>query len=205
MEKVKQSGTTLPTDSKERKGIPMARGLLDYFPDALAAVARLSVLGNEKHNPGEPLHWSREKSSDHADCVIRHMVDRGEWDTESYPEPVRHSTEAAWRVLAMLQEEIDAERSYQEPGGALYPLAQDGNVFGPSMRTQHHAAAARDAFFDSAEAEYLTDHGISKLKCWCGKTHEYSADPPVLGDPDCRTHVDPWPYSQKDWKPKVGG
>ena len=33
----------LPTDSKARKGIPLARGCLDYFPDALVAVAGVSA------------------------------------------------------------------------------------------------------------------------------------------------------------------
>src|SRR5689334_5921158 len=53
--------TTLPTDSQARKDTPIARGCLDYFPLAIAAVARLSKAGNDKHNPGEPLHWSRGK------------------------------------------------------------------------------------------------------------------------------------------------
>jgi len=58
---------TLPEDSAERKGIPLVTGLLDYFPAALAEVAKVSVAGNEKPNPGQPLHWSRDKSNDHAD------------------------------------------------------------------------------------------------------------------------------------------
>jgi hypothetical protein len=33
-------------DSAQRKEFPMARGLLDYFPAALAAVARVSSIGN---------------------------------------------------------------------------------------------------------------------------------------------------------------
>jgi hypothetical protein len=104
---------TLPTDSQERKNAPLARGVLDYFPDALFAIARLSVLGNDKHNPGQPLHWAKEKSTDHADCVLRHMAERGKWDTESYSEPVRHSTAAAWRALANLQTEIENDRKEQ--------------------------------------------------------------------------------------------
>lgn len=91
-----------PQDPKERKKYPMVRGLLDYFPDALAAVANASLVGNEQHNPGEPLHWAREKSSDHVDCAVRHLMQRGEIDTDG----VRHLTKAAWRVLAALQEEI---------------------------------------------------------------------------------------------------
>ncbi len=98
----------LPTDAKARKNVPMARGLLDYFPLALAAIADLSRIGNEQHNPGQPMHWAREKSNDHADCVIRHLVDRGTLDTDK----VRHSTKAAWRALALLQLELEeAERA----------------------------------------------------------------------------------------------
>lgn len=88
------------TDSQRRKDTPMCTGVLDYFPDALASVARVSKRGNEKHNPGQPLHWSRGKSNDHADCVIRHMATREEIDPENGE---THLANAAWRVLALLQ------------------------------------------------------------------------------------------------------
>lgn len=105
---------TLPTDSAERKEVPMASGLLAYFPAALAGVARVSKLGNDKHNPGQPLHHARGKSSDHADCIIRHMVDvldwlaaierNGEdWETEFYAVLDEVSC-LAWRALAWSQE-----------------------------------------------------------------------------------------------------
>lgn len=106
---------TLPIESKARKDIPLARGCLDYFPDALAAVAELSRIGNEKHNPGQPLHWSKDKSNDHADCVMRHLADRGTVDQE---DGVRHSTKVAWRALALLQIELEAERA-AKPGGGV--------------------------------------------------------------------------------------
>jgi hypothetical protein len=95
----------LPTDSAQRKALPLARGCLDYFPAALAAVAALSKAGNDKHNPGQPLHHSRGKSSDHADCIVRHLIDRGTVDTE---DGIRHSVKVAWRALALLQEELEA-------------------------------------------------------------------------------------------------
>lgn len=98
--------TNLPTDAKARKAIPLCTGLLDYFPDALCEVAELSRIGNEQHNPGEPLHWAKEKSTDEPDALMRHLIDRGKRDTDS----VRHSAKVAWRALAMLQREIDAER-----------------------------------------------------------------------------------------------
>lgn len=95
----------LPTDSAARKDIPLVRGLLDYFPAALAAVAEVSRIGNEQHNPGEPIHWARGKSTDHADCVVRHLVERGTLDSDG----VRHSAKVAWRALALLQEELEAD------------------------------------------------------------------------------------------------
>lgn len=95
----------LPTDSKERKKVPIATGVLDYFPDALAEVARVSYVGNEQHNPGEPLHWARGKSIDQADTVIRHFLERGKIDSDGQ----RHSAKLAWRALALLQLELEAE------------------------------------------------------------------------------------------------
>lgn len=95
----------LPTDSAARKTIPIATGVLDYFPAALAAVAELSRIGNEKHNPGQDLHWSRGKSSDHADCILRHLAERGIIDTDG----MSHSVKVAWRALALLQEELEAQ------------------------------------------------------------------------------------------------
>ena len=49
----------LTTDSKERKNTPIVTGVLDYFPLALAGIARVSKKGNDKHNPGQPLHYCR--------------------------------------------------------------------------------------------------------------------------------------------------
>jgi hypothetical protein len=94
------------TDPVTRKQTPMARGLLDYFPDALAAVAHVSYVGNEQHNPGEPMHWAKEKSTDHADCIIRHLIDRGKDDVDG----LSHTAKAAWRALALLQTELEGYR-----------------------------------------------------------------------------------------------
>lgn len=98
----------LPTDPKARKEAPVASGFMDYFPDAIIAVARLSKKANERHNPGEDLHWSKHKSADHADCMQRHFLQRGEWD-EEWQES--HTVEMAWRAMAYLQMEIEAKRA----------------------------------------------------------------------------------------------
>jgi hypothetical protein len=95
----------LPTDAAERKGIPLVSGVLDYFPAALAEIAKVSQAGNDKHNPGEPLHWARGKSMDQADCVGRHLLERGGIDPETGQ---LHSAQMAWRALALLQLELEA-------------------------------------------------------------------------------------------------
>ena len=97
--------TKLPTEAAARKALPIATGVLDYFPDALAAVAHCSRIGNEQHSPGQPLQWAKEKSTDEADALVRHLIQRGTVDTDG----VRHSAKVAWRALALLQREIDAE------------------------------------------------------------------------------------------------
>ncbi len=94
-----------PTESELRKAAPLARGVLDYFPDALLEVSRVSKAGNDQHNPGEEMHWAREKSPDHADCLLRHLIDRGDFDTDGQ----RHTAKVAWRALALLQIELEAE------------------------------------------------------------------------------------------------
>lgn len=101
---------SLPTDAKERKGVPICTGVVDYFPDALAEIARVSKAGNDQHNPGQPLHWAKEKSTDHADCVMRHLVERGSVDIDG----MRHSAKLAWRALALLQIELENERALVE-------------------------------------------------------------------------------------------
>lgn len=101
------SAARVTTDKAARKALPLATGCLDYFPDALLAVAEVSRIGNEQHNPGEPLHWAKEKSTDEPDALLRHLIDRGTIDVDG----VRHSAKVAWRALAMLQREIEEERA----------------------------------------------------------------------------------------------
>ena len=103
----------LPLNSASRKEYPIASGLFDYFPDALVAVAHVSWNGNNQHNPGEPLHWARGKSDDHADTMQRHFVERGQRDSDGQ----WHAAKMAWRALAILQLLIEkAEGAPIAPG-----------------------------------------------------------------------------------------
>jgi hypothetical protein len=118
--------TTLPTTAAERKKFPVATGCLDYFPDALCAVARLSQVGNDQHNAGKPLHWDRTKSGDEADTMIRHFLQRGTVDTDG----VRHSVKMAWRALALLQKELEAAQREESivKGGEPLTFPSDNKV-----------------------------------------------------------------------------
>ena len=84
----------LPEDAAERKKFPLYRGLMMYFPDALLAVARVSFEGGQQHHPEKQIHWDRNKSNDHADALLRHMLE-DDWG------------KVAWRALAKLQTHIE--------------------------------------------------------------------------------------------------
>lgn len=117
-----------------RKAMPLATGVLDYFADALLVVAEVSRVGNEQHHPGAPLHWDKSKSSDEADALMRHLLDRGKLDTDG----LRHSGKVAWRALALLQRELD-EEARAATGEAIE------EAFGPQMVTYERRVLASTA------------------------------------------------------------
>lgn len=111
--------------SAARKEVAVSRGLFAYFPDALALVARHSVLMNEKHNPGQPVHWSRAKSSDHEDCIGRHSLSVA-IDPNSLDDGQPHIIASTWRALAALQLWAEAQAA---------PTPNPRTVCGPEVCT----------------------------------------------------------------------
>jgi hypothetical protein len=116
----------LPTDAAERKKFPIATGVLDYFPAALLQVAFVSYLGNLQHNPGQPLHWARGKSTDQEDTTLRHFMERTESDDANATSHLTkdadgtyHMAKAIWRALATFQLALEAEG---------YPLARGARL-----------------------------------------------------------------------------
>lgn len=105
---------SLPTDAKARKALPIFTYLTEYFPDALLAEVEVAVLGNEQHNPGEPLHWSREKSTDQLDCAFRHMLDHKRGVVKDI-DGAYHLAKAIWRLKAELQLVIEAAHGQPLP------------------------------------------------------------------------------------------
>ena len=89
----------------ERKATPVYSGVIKYFPDALQEVARVSYIGNEQHNPGQPLHWDRSKSQDELDALSRHLTDHATVDMDG--DGCLHLAKVAWRALAALQKHLE--------------------------------------------------------------------------------------------------
>lgn len=87
------------SESKKRKDAPVNSGFMQYFPNAIMEVARLSKAGNDKHNPNEPLHWAKQKSNDHGDCLCRHQLEVGTIDSDGFD----HAVKVAWRAMAQLE------------------------------------------------------------------------------------------------------
>tara|TARA_R100001230_G_C5688554_1_gene199918 strand:- start:560 stop:889 length:330 start_codon:yes stop_codon:yes gene_type:complete len=90
----------------------MYRGVLRYFPAALAEVAQIAQRGNDKHGDtgdDDLYHW-RGRSSDHPDCILRHLIDLEEdfgcgkgYDENGVPQVAY----LAWRALALAQEWLE--------------------------------------------------------------------------------------------------
>ena len=111
---------TRKAEAAARKALPIWSGVMKYFPKVWAHVAQVSKVGNDQHNPGEPLHWSRGKSDDHLDSAFRHLLDYADgkrFDTDG----CQHLAKAIWRVCAELQ--IDLERQEAEKADREQALA----------------------------------------------------------------------------------
>lgn len=137
---------SLPTDAAARKAAPMAEGVLWYFPAALAEVARVSKAGNDQHNPGQPMNHARGKSTDHADCILRHLADAGLKDSDG----LRHSAKVAWRALALLQEELERQE------GA--PMPRNARVAQPATLAADPATVRLEVAIEAAESDDPAPH-----------------------------------------------
>ena len=118
------------TDSQLRKTMPVFRGFMKYFPEAMHLVSMLSYRANQKHAPGQQIHWVKGASADQEDCLARHLCDVDTMDEEM---GLDYRVHVAWRGMAQLQAAIDErgieaffdpEWSYQEP----VPATDGGGV-----------------------------------------------------------------------------
>ena len=100
---------SLPTDPTARKTLPIWTGVIQYFPDVWAEIAKVSQAGNDQHNGVEtPVHWDRTKSKDQMNTAFRHMLDYAagqRLDTDG----TLHLAKCIWRLCAELQLDIERE------------------------------------------------------------------------------------------------
>lgn len=151
-----------PEDSADRKEYPVYSGALQYFPSALAAVANHSFKGNEKHNPGQPLHHDRAKSGDEADALMRHLME-GDY------------VGMAWRALALLQKHLEANGAPIAPGArnaghasreSMTELARESGRLG--LYGMACGVPVESSYLDSfspnaVQAETLREYGIGDI------------------------------------------
>ncbi len=161
----------LPKDNALRKALPLFTFLTEYFPDAILELVKVSVAGNMKHNPGEPMHWARGKSMDQLNTAQRHMFDYGMGemynDHELAPEilaaiggePPMHLANAAWRLLAQIQLDCEERASSQEE----IPLCPDAYQLTPDpLQPEERVVGMHPALVHRA-----TVPGRLKLDCGC--------------------------------------
>ena len=98
----------LPSDDRIRKMVRAFQGFVTYFPDAIALVAYLSRVANDQHNPGERMHWAKEKSQDELDSLMNHVLDIGsKGELSQDADGVLDAIKVGWRGMANLQRLAD--------------------------------------------------------------------------------------------------
>lgn len=147
-------------DSSSRKKVPMYSGLIAYFPDACAAVAEHSYRGNEKHNPGEPLHHARGKSTDHTDCIIRHVSNYKGMDGDC-----EEVVALVWRAMALCQEFLERKHGLTLPEGVVDPRAfrETNSLVGPNgEQAPQEATGARFKIEESLQPWFAEEAGVKR-------------------------------------------
>jgi len=96
------------TKADERKATPVYSGCITYFPDALKEVSKCSLAGQKQHNHGDKLYWDKNKSTDNADALVRHLIDHNANPIDG--DGILHLAKVAWRALATLQIYLDKQQ-----------------------------------------------------------------------------------------------
>lgn len=99
---------SLPSEDRLRKQVRAFMGFVKYFPDAIAMCAILSKVANDQHNPGQPMHWAKEKSTEELDSLMNHLIDiasKGELSQDA--DGIYDAVKVFWRAGANLQRLAD--------------------------------------------------------------------------------------------------
>lgn len=82
-----------PKDDAERQKYAVGTFICEFFPHAIAELARFSYEMQQKHNPDAPMGWAKDKSVGDGNQIFRHQMD-GEY------------REVAWRGLEQLERSL---------------------------------------------------------------------------------------------------
>lgn len=167
-------------DSAGRKKVPMFSGVMAYFPDAWAALAEHSQKGNDKHNPGEPLHHARGKSMDHTDCIVRHVSNYKGMDGDS-----EECVALLWRAAALCQETLERKYGLTLPEGVIDARAykETNSLVGPNGE-QAPAELPKPETFGLSQEEHARRAALPNSRASVGL-------PPRAGEPKKKAS-EPW-------------
>lgn len=88
---------------------PIYRGVLAYFPDAVACVASVSAFGASKYAWNGWLHVP-DGIGRYSDGLVRHLTQEGAGEVLDAESGLRHAGHVAWNALARLQLMINEDR-----------------------------------------------------------------------------------------------
>lgn len=174
----------LPEDDKERKLLPMLKMVTGYFPKALREVTRVCVANNTRFNPDRDpadIRWARGKSPDQLGSAFRHIVEH-EVDGKTFEMvggvDIYVLAEAAWRVLAALELEIEAQENQAET-----PVPAETGTF------TSQAEFLQGVFPDPHRSVMITSGGSggsASTVHTVENPHYYQHTPPILDqEPRC--------------------
>ena len=149
-------------DDKERKGRwPVWDYLFKYFPLAFLEEVRVAVIGNEQHNPGQPLHWAREKSTDQLNTALRHQFDYAKLKAEGVivPRDAKGNAvlaQAIWRLKAQLQRDLESEAEVKAASAQEVP-----------EQPKATGNCACGGFTVARGEEYVSPGGVSHTEGMC--------------------------------------
>ena len=94
-----------PTESQERLKYPVFSGVMMYFPDAIAALAKHSLDSFKQHNPdGGPIWWDPSKSIGTLDQLTRHSIDaQVAFSAGDFKKAEKEAAAVHWRAAELHQ------------------------------------------------------------------------------------------------------
>lgn len=101
---------TTDSDEKKSKGAikydggkpALYRGLIDYFPRAITAVAEISTFGASKY-AWKGWEGVEDGVARYSDAMVRHLAKEAQGEVLDADSGLRHAAHAAWGALARLE------------------------------------------------------------------------------------------------------